>query len=236
MGHERGAAAWSRPTPGTAVCTRTSIDRDAKSPGSVLDNRTPVEKLPTLRTPTPAWKDEALVEECLRGNQQAWSSVVDKYKNLVYSAPVKYRMSPQDAADIFQEVWVDLYAELKNLRKPGALGGWLISVASHKCYQWKRRRVREAEQQQPGSDREPRSREILFPEWKEQAERAQLLRDTVAALPERCQRMVQMLFFQDPPVPYAEVAQQLGLAIGSIGFIRAKCLEKLRAGLEEKGF
>ena len=176
------------------------------------------------------------MEECLRGNQQAWSSVVEKYKNLVYSAPVKYRMSPQDAADIFQEVWVDLYEELKNLRKPGALGGWLISVASHKCYQRKLRRVREAEQQQPGNDREPRSREMLFPEWKEQAERAQLLRDTVAALPERCQRMIQMLFYQDPPVPYADVARQLGLATGSIGFIRGKCLERLRASLEEKGF
>ncbi len=176
------------------------------------------------------------MEACLRGDEQAWSSVVDKYKNLVYSAPVKYRMSPQDAADIFQEVWVDLHAELKNLRKPGALGGWLISVASHKCYRWKRRRLREAEQQQSGSDREPRSREMLFPEWKEQAERSQLLRDTVACLPDRCRRMVQMLFYQEPPLPYTEVAQQLGLALGSIGFIRGKCLEKLRASLEEKGF
>ncbi len=202
-----------------------------------MDIRTPIESLATLGKPTSAWSDEDLVAECLRGNEQAWSSVIDKYKKLVYSAPIKYRMSPQDAADIFQEVWVELYAELKNLRKPGALGGWLISVASHKCYQWKRRRLLEAEQQQlNGADREPRSRELLFPEWKEQAERAQLLRDTVAALPERCQQMVQMLFYQDPPVPYADVARTLGLAQGSIGFIRGRCLDRLRARLEEKGF
>ena len=203
--------------------------------GTILEIRARVETLTDRRRPTPAWRDEELVAECLRGNQAAWDCVVEKYKNLVYSAPLKYRMSPQDAADIFQEVWVELHAELKNLRKPGALGGWLISVASHKCYQWKRRRLREAERHQPTFS-EPRARELLFPEWKEQAERAQLLRDTIAGLPDRCQRMVQMLFFQEPPTPYADMARQLGLALGSIGFIRGKCLEKLRARLEKAGY
>jgi RNA polymerase sigma factor (sigma-70 family) len=204
--------------------------------GFALDTSTTTGTLTTPGSPTPAWKDEDLVEECLRGNEQAWYCVVDKYKNLVYSAPMRYRMSPQDAADIFQEVWVDLYAELRNLRKPAALAGWLMSVASHKCYQWKRRQMREAGPQPQGYEVEPRSREVTFPELREQSERLQLLKDTVAGLPERCQRMVQMLFYNEPPLPYAEVARQLGLAEGSIGFIRGKCLEKLRISLEKKGF
>jgi DNA-directed RNA polymerase specialized sigma subunit len=83
---------------------------------------------------------------------------------------------------------------------------------------------------------EPRSREATFPEIREEMERVQLLKETVAELPERCQRMVQMLFYHDPPLPYSEVARRLGLAEGSIGFIRGKCLEKLRANLEKKGF
>jgi len=120
------------------------------------------------RVPTTAWRDEELVEACLDGNELAWAAVVDKYKNLVYSAPIKYRMSPQDAADVFQEVWLDLYTELANLRKPGALGGWLISVASHKCFQWKRKRMRVAEQPAGEFDREPTDNEMLFPEWKVQ--------------------------------------------------------------------
>ena len=201
-----------------------------------MDSTLSTTRLAVTAKPTPAWDDEDLVAECLQGNQQAWAAVVDKYKNLVYSAPLRYRMSPQDAADIFQEVWVDLYAELKNLRKRGALGGWLISVASHKCYQWKRKKTRESEQQPNPFDHEPVDREPLFPEWKQQAERSQLLRDTIAQLPERCQRMVQLLFFQDPPLPYADVARQLGLAEGSIGFIRGRCLQKLRQGLEQRGF
>ena len=186
--------------------------------------------------PTRAWKDEDLVEECLRGNELAWAAVVDKYKNLVYSAPMKYRMSAEDAADIFQEVWIDLYSELKNLRRPGALGGWLIAVASHKCYQWKRRRARTIEHGMKPVDREPLAHGPLFLEWKEQAERTQILWNTVAQLPERCRRMFQLLFFQDPPLSYAEVAQQFGLAEGSIGFIRGRCLQRLRESLSREGF
>ena len=72
-------------------------------------------------TPTAAWNDRDLVRACLSGNQQAWAAIVEKYKGLVYSVPVRYRMSPQDAADVFQEVWLDLYSELPSLREPGAL-------------------------------------------------------------------------------------------------------------------
>ena len=32
------------------------------------------------------WPDKRLVDECLKGNDQAWGVLVDKYKNLVFSA------------------------------------------------------------------------------------------------------------------------------------------------------
>ena len=45
-----------------------------------------------------------------------------------------------------------------------------------------------------------------------------------------------MLFFESPPLSYQETARRLNIATGSIGFIRMRCLEKLRKSLEEKGF
>jgi DNA-directed RNA polymerase specialized sigma24 family protein len=64
----------------------------------------------------------------------------------------------------------------------------------------------------------------------------QMLRDAVASLPERCRQLVGMLFFETPPRPYQEVAAALGLATGSIGFIRGRCLTRLRRQLEKMGF
>jgi RNA polymerase sigma factor (sigma-70 family) len=69
-----------------------------------------------------------------------------------------------------------------------------------------------------------------------QLEQEQSLRDAISEMPERCERMIQMLFFETPSRPYEEVAQELGLAIGSIGFIRGRCLAQLKKRLEKRGF
>jgi RNA polymerase sigma factor (sigma-70 family) len=69
-----------------------------------------------------------------------------------------------------------------------------------------------------------------------QLEQEQILRDTISELPDRCERMVHLLFFEFPPRPYEDVAKELGMANGSIGAIRSRCLETLRKTLEKKGF
>ena len=98
--------------------------------------------LPTAQ----AWNNTRVVEECLRGNERAWHMLVDRYKNLIYSIPFKHGVPPEDAADIFQSVCLDLFNELSRLRDAEALGGWLIRVTHHKCYHWKRRRDALAEE------------------------------------------------------------------------------------------
>ena len=178
--------------------------------------------------------DEQLVSRCLDGSQEAWGELVEKYRNLVYSVPAKYRMPPEDAADVFQAVWTDLFSELPRLRNPGALRSWLITVAGHKCYQWKRRQG--LQNRGADADFEAVDPQISFPDWKREVEREQMLRDALAELPDRCREMVRMLFYEQPPLPYKEVAERLGLAEGSIGFIRGRCLNKLRAALEKMGF
>ena len=67
-------------------------------------------------------------------------------------------------------------------------------------------------------------------------EKEQLVRDSIAQLNPRCEQMVRMLFFENPPRPYHEVARDLGVATGSIGFIRGRCLQKLKKQLEKMGF
>ena len=69
-----------------------------------------------------------------------------------------------------------------------------------------------------------------------EVEREQALRDAMSTLSPRCMRLVQMLFFESPSRPYQEIARTLNLACGSIGFIRGRCLERLRARLQRNGF
>ncbi|MGA9352615.1 MAG: sigma-70 family RNA polymerase sigma factor [Terriglobales bacterium] len=180
--------------------------------------------------------DEKLIKACLKGDAEAWAALIDKYKNLIYSIPVKFGMY-QDAADIFQAVCVDLMSELPNLREHRALPKWLIQTCYHRCLQQRRLAGRQVELEPEQAEKPADNAEPALPEQMlVQLEQEQLLRDVIAEMPERCERMIQMLFFETPARPYDEVAKELGLATGSIGFIRGRCLAQLKKQLEKKGF
>jgi RNA polymerase sigma factor (sigma-70 family) len=185
--------------------------------------------------PAAPWTDTRLVRECLAGNQAAWEALVDKYKNLIYSIPMTFQLGPDAAADIFQSVCVELLSELGCLREPKALAKWLIQVSAHKCIHWKRLEARsihlELGEEPPARGNPALDSEQILRE----AEQEQILRDAVAGLPPRCAQLVEMLFFREPALPYAEVATRLGIATGSIGFIRGRCLKRLRKALESQG-
>jgi RNA polymerase sigma factor (sigma-70 family) len=182
-----------------------------------------------------AWSDERLVKECLQGNEQAWSALIDRYKNLIFSIPIKYEFSREDASDIFQTVCVELLSNLRGLRKPRAIAKWLIQTTSHACLHHKHR-----EQRYVAADDLPEAADEAAGARTEQiireAEEEQILRDSLAELRPRCARLVRMLFFDTPTLPYSEIAKQLGLATGSIGFIRGRCLDHLRKQLLTRGW
>jgi RNA polymerase sigma factor (sigma-70 family) len=186
--------------------------------------------------PGAEWSNARLVEECLGGNQQAWHALLDRYKNLIYAIPLRYGASPQDAADIFQAVCIDLFNELPRLRDVNALQGWLIRVATHKCYHWKRQLANRGEDWSESALDRHASDEPMPGDMMASIERQQLVRDSLSDLPSRCRQLIELLFFEQPPLPYAEVAERLSLARGSIGFIRGRCLKRLKKILTGKGF
>lgn len=188
------------------------------------------------RPPSPSWPDARLVGGCLRGDDRAWNALVDKYKNLVYSIVLKYRANQEEAADLFQGVWLDAFNDLPKLRKKSAFKPWLISLTTHKCFHWKKQSQRRQQHEQEVTDLEALSESFSAePEFVEELARNQLVRDAITSLSPRCQEMIQLLFFTFPPMPYQELAEHLGLATGSIGFIRGKCLERLKKQLEKQG-
>jgi RNA polymerase sigma factor (sigma-70 family) len=187
------------------------------------------------KKPHNAWDDTRLVKECIAGNEEAWSLLIDKYKALIYSIPIKYRLPPQEAADVFQSTCMELLERLSELREPRALPKWLMQVAHHQCY-----RVKRQQQRLVSRDAEP---DLPVPETPaiaetlvQQTQEEQMLREAMGSLTPQCRRLVELLFFETPPRPYTEVAADLGLAIGSIGFTRQKCIERLRRNLDGLGF
>ena len=200
----------------------------------------PAEPRPHRGAPSPAWDDPRLVAACLNGDADAWAALISKYQRMIYSVPLRYGAQPHDAADIFQQVCVELFSRLADLRKIESLRSWLLTVASHQSLRWKQLRLRN---DQPIDTSEDDHAPIEIPDAAPlasdhmvQIEREQAVRESVDRLSSRCAKIIRMLFYSDEPLPYAEVASRLGLATGSIGFIRGRCIERLRKLLAEAGF
>jgi RNA polymerase sigma factor (sigma-70 family) len=182
--------------------------------------------------------DIRLILDCISGSESAWSSLIDRYKNLIFSIPIKTGLSVDDATDIFQAVCLDLLAELPKLRHPEALPRWLVQVTYHKCLRWKADRDRYSGEPTDRDDFTEQSRGGLEPvpdDLLYESERSQKIRMVLAELEPRCRQLVRVLFFETPARPYREVAQSLGLAVGSIGAVRERCLQRLRRLLEKAG-
>src|SRR5207237_6470106 len=77
--------------------------------------------------------DALIIDACLEGDEKGWHVLVNRYKRLVYSIPLKWGLSPEDSVDIFQAVWLDCFRQLSSLRDLERLQPWLIRVAVHKC-------------------------------------------------------------------------------------------------------
>jgi RNA polymerase sigma factor (sigma-70 family) len=188
-----------------------------------------------LQKPATAWNDTRLVRECLAGSQEAWSLLIEKYKALIYSIPVKYGLPPHEAADVFQATCLELLARLSELREPRALPKWLIQVAHHQCCSWKRQSQRLISRDSHPDLPEPET-PALAETLVQQTYQEEMLREAMAALAPKCRRLIELLFFETPSRPYTEVARELGFAVGTIGSARQKCITQLRRKLDELGF
>jgi RNA polymerase sigma factor (sigma-70 family) len=193
---------------------------------------------PRAREEDAGKSDRDLVCGCLQNREEDWNLLVDKYKNLIFSIPLRYGFSREEAADIFQAVCLDLVQELAKLRDAKALPKWLMQVTAHKCFHRKRQseRVSSLEFQQGednvGEPSVPAEGEINLRELEEE----QMLREALSGLSPRCRELIHMLFYEEPKRPYLQVAASLGLATSSIGLLRQKCLDCLKKHLEYLGF
>ena len=85
-------------------------------------------------------EDTALVRRALAGDQEAFATIVEKYKDPVFN--VAYRMlgNPTEAEDVAQETFVRAYTQLRTYQEGRRFSTWLLSIASHLSIDQLRRR------------------------------------------------------------------------------------------------
>ena len=184
--------------------------------------------------------DSEIITSCLQGEANAWEALIHRYQRLIYSIPLKMRLSQDDAADIFQAVCLKLYENLSKLREQERLSSWLITTTNRECWRLSARQRREAPADDLGNEEESDiisqlpANTPLPDEERIALEQQQAVRQGIAALSERCRELLTRLFYQKEELSYQEIARQMEMPVASIGPTRARCLDKLKKLLEGK--
>jgi RNA polymerase sigma factor (sigma-70 family) len=219
-----------------AISTRASLHgRRGVIVGATSDPGSPDRPENSGSGQTGGVSKNGLVAACLRGDQDAWEALVRSHANLVYAVIRRCGIGGDDAADLFQEVWVAAWDGLASLRDERVLAGWLATIAARQARRALRRRIQSIVEDGERFDTEA----MVAPDPEPtpdllalELEQSETIKAAVGQLSER-DRQIVYAFFYDPTAPsYAEIAQRLGVSPETVGPLRTRCLRRLRAALD----
>jgi RNA polymerase sigma-70 factor, ECF subfamily len=173
-----------------------------------------------------------LIQKARTGDVDAFAALLEQHERFVYNLAFRTLNNAEDAADIAQESFLRAWLALPTFRQESRLRTWLYRIVLNLClnrFPRLRREVRDLTDDQmvdiPEIDTLATSPATLA----EQSERHALVHREIDRLPARFRVLISLRYQDD--LSYDEIAQVLGLPVGTVktGLFRAK--ERLRAAL-----
>jgi RNA polymerase sigma factor (sigma-70 family) len=189
------------------------------------------------RTPSPEISDGILAQQTLAGDQRAFEALVQRYSVALFNFICRFVGDYDQACDILQQVFLQLYISLPNLRTGEPLKAWLFQVARNRCLdELRRKRAIHFSELEPVNDEDELSLLATMPDTsplpEEVAERRDLqqcLQKAIRTLPPKFRSVVALRYAGQ--LSFSEIGQVLKMpeATAKTYFQRAKPL--LRAAL-----
>ena len=174
-----------------------------------------------------------LVVRARRGDARAWNALVDRLAGVVWRATAEAGLTHEDRQDVFAATFFRLFEHLDEIREPAKVPGWLATTARNEVRQiWRAKRRLE-----PFDEVEPTHPVVLsgVEEALLDSELRTALQAAFGRLGGACQELLR-LTTAVPPLSYDQISQLTGLARGSLGPNRQRCLERLRRAPELRPF
>jgi len=160
---------------------------------------------------------EALIQQCLSGDQAAWDRIVRQHWRKVFNVAYKFVGRHEEAEDLAQDIFLKVFKSLDTFDRRANFQTWLISVSRNLCIDYYRSVRKERQTIDRGvdpNDLTPASTDAGPIAALEQRDRVALLKQALEALPEALKTAILMRDIQE--MSYQDIADQLGLPEGTV--------------------
>ena len=163
--------------------------------------------------------DVALIQRILTGDENAFESLVRKYKKQVHALAFRKVGDFQTAEDITQETFLQVHQKLATLNDPAKFSGWLYSIVNHLCIAWYRKNRLQTEALQEiyisETETEAYSRYISTEHARITAEtQHDLVKRLLTKLKESDREVITLHYFEE--MTSAEIGEILGVSENTI--------------------
>ena len=185
--------------------------------------------------------DEELVRRFKNGDTGAFSTLLDRYQDRVYSLCLRWLSDAQEAEEVAQEVFVSIFRALHGFRGESKLSTWVFRVATNHCRNHRlhlQRRARNRHEPLEGTNPEAPDRQLPHPgpgtdRGAMRSEASQTLLQAIEGLEEGHRAVVLLRDVQD--LSYEEISDILDLPTGTVKSrlhrARTELARRLRARL-----
>lgn len=179
--------------------------------------------------------DEQLVELAKGQDSDAFGEIVRRWERKIFALCFGMLGREDDARDACQEAFIAAYRNLKNFRGEAKVSSWLHRIAVNQCLTIKRRQKTRAEDFFDGEDGAEERIFVASPNLSparttEKAERVNLVRQAVGALPSDLRQVIVMKEFEE--MTFQEISETLELPLSTVKSRLYTALKQLRMRLE----
>jgi RNA polymerase sigma factor (sigma-70 family) len=172
--------------------------------------------------------DGSIVQECLNGKPGAFGILVDKYKAGIYAFVYTELQNFHDAEDVTQEVFLQAYRGLRNLRQWESFGFWLYRIARNLCKKWVRTQSRRPDNEFI-EDQDPKMLEVSLSESRHESQMSESLQEALDSLPDAYREVLILYYFGG--MNSKEIARAIGTSPGAIRMRLNRGRVQLREGM-----
>ena len=85
-------------------------------------------------------EEQEFINQLKQGKQAAFGKLIEAYQQKVFSTCISFVPNKEDAEDIAQEVFLEVFKSISNFKGEAKLSTWIFRIATNKCLEFIRRK------------------------------------------------------------------------------------------------